>query len=296
MNVFVTGATGFIGSAVVRELLTNGHQVLGLARSDVAADSLKAIGASVHRGTLEHLDSLRSGAAATDGVIHTAFIHNFAEYARAADIDRLAIETLGEVLAGSDRPLVVSTGLAGLGRDRALTEDDGKDNPSSRGGRVSEEAALALASRGVRVSVVRLPPTVHGEGDRGFVPALISIARTKGQSAYPGDGSNRWSAVHRLDAARLYRLALETAAAGTRLHAIADEGIPLRDIASAIGRRLDIPVVGMPVERVREHFDWLAPFITLNCPASSAITQQRFGWHPVQPTLLNDLDQDFYFS
>ncbi len=296
MRVFVTGASGFIGSAVVRELIEAGHQVLGLVRSDAAATSLAALGADVHRGSLDDLDSLRSGAAASDGVIHTAFIHDFSDYARAAEADRRAIETLGAALAGAGRPLVVTDGLAGLAPSRLATEEDTRDTASAGVARFSEIAALPLASRGVRTSVMRLPASVHGEGDHGFVPVLIDIARTKGVSAYPGDGSNRWSAVHRLDAAHLFRLALESAPAGSRLHGVADEGIPVRDIAEVIGHHLNVPVVSVPVEKAGEHFGWLGSFFSMDFAASSALTQQRFDWHPTQLGLLADLDHDYYYK
>ena len=298
MRVFVTGATGFIGSAVVRELAGAGHQVVGLARSDQAAATLAAAGAAVHRGSLEDLDSLRSGAAGADGVIHTAYIHDFTETndaAAYARVDGRAIEAIGEVLAGSDRPLVVAAGLPVPAPGRVTTEEDAApDNPAYP--RVSEQVALSLAGRGVRVSAVRLPPTVHGQGDHGFVPALIGIARTKGLSAHVGEGANRWAAVHRLDSARLFRLALQAAPAGTRLNAIGDEGVPFRDIAQAIGRRLNLPVTAISREEADGHFGLFALFTSLDVPASSALTQERFGWHPAHPGLIPDLDEGHYFT
>lgn len=292
MKVFVTGASGFVGSAVVRELIGAGHQVLGLARSDNAAAALTAAGADVHRGTLDDLDSLRSGAAAADGVIHTAYNHDFSNRSGAAALDRGAIDAIGETLTGSDRPFIVTAGIAGLAVGRLATEED----PAPASDRPSEAAALALAARGVRASVMRLPPSVHGEGDHGFVPYLISIAREKGISAYPGDGANRWASVHRVDAARLYRLALESAPEGTRLHAIADEGVTTRAIAEVIGRHLNIPVVSLPADEVNKHFGWIGAFFGLDIPASGAQTQQRFNWHPSELSLLADLDHDYYFK
>ena len=292
MRVFVTGASGFIGSAVVSELIDAGHQVVGLARSDSSAQAVESAGARAHRGDLENLESLRAGAADADGVIHLAFNHDFTDYTGAAETDRRAIETLGEVLARSDRPFVVTSGLAGFALGRTMTEDDAADPDSPR---ASEQAALAFTSRGVRVAVLRLPPSVHGEGDHGFVPRLIDIAREKGVSAYPGDGSNRWPAVHRFDAARLFRLALESAPAGARLHAVGDGGVPVREIAGAIGRHLTLPVTGIAPEKAFDHFGWLGGFFSLDVPASSTLTRELLGWQPTQQGLLEDLEQGHYF-
>ena len=298
MRVFVTGATGFIGSAVVRELLGAGHDVTGLARSDQAAASLAAAGAGVRRGSLTDLDSLRAGAAGADGVIHAGYIHDFSETgdpAAAARTDGRAIEALAETLTQTGKPLVVASGTALLAPGRAATEEDTMpgDTPHPR---VSEQVALRFAGRGVRVSAMRLPPSVHGQGDHGFVPALIGIARGKGLAAYVGDGSNRWAAVHRLDAARLFRLALESAPAGARLHAVGDQGVPFRDIAAVIGRHLNLPVTGISREEADAHFGGFALFASMDVPASSALTQERFGWHPVQPGLIADLDAGHYFD
>ncbi len=294
MRVFVTGATGFIGTAVVRELIDAGHQVLGLARSDAAAKSLIAAGADVQRGSLEDLESLRSGATAADGVIHTAFIHDFANYGPAAEADRRAIETLGDALAGSDRPLIVTSGTLLAQRQGPLATEEDAHNPNFP--RKSEDAALALAARGVRASVLRLPPSVHGKGDHGFVPQLISVAREKGVSAYVGDGLNRWPAVHRLDAANLYRLVLEKGSAETTYHGVADEGIPTREIAEAIGRGLNVPLVSKSREEATDHFGWIARFFGIDGPASSALTRDRLGWRPVQPGLVADLNAEHYFE
>jgi nucleoside-diphosphate-sugar epimerase len=298
MRVFVTGATGFVGSVVVRELLGAGHQVLGLARSDASAAALAAAGAEAHRGSLDDLESLRAGAAAADGVIHLAFNHDdFARFAASAQQDRRAIETLGEALAGSGRPLVITSGTAGAAPGRVADEDMTPDPAAITSPRFgTETVALAFAGRGVRVSIVRLPPSVHGEHDRGFVPLLIAAARTKGVSAYPGDGAQRWPAVHRLDAARLFRLALESAPAGTRLHAIGDEGVPVREIAEVIGRHLDLPVTSIAPEAAHDHFGFVGAVLALDIPASADRTRKEFDWYPGQPGLLADLETGHYFA
>lgn len=295
MRVFVTGATGFIGSAVVRELIDAGHRVVGLARSDRAAASLTAAGAEAHRGDLANLDGLRDGATAADGVVHLAFTNlsaTFTDYAAACQADVRAISALGEGLIGTDRPFVVTSvtslfapGLVGV-EDTPVSAAHPRTAP--------EETALSFAAAGVRVSTVRLPPSVHGPGDKGFVPGLIGIARAKGVSAYVSEGANRWPAVHRLDAARLYRLALEQAPAGARLHAVADEGVRFRDIAEAIGRLLDVPVKSIPLREAEGHFAWLARFASLDNPVSSALTRRRLGWRPVHPGLLADLEEGHY--
>ncbi|HET7105307.1 MAG TPA: SDR family oxidoreductase [Candidatus Acidoferrum sp.] len=294
MRVFVTGATGFVGSAVVQELIQAGHQVLALARSEGSAASIAAMGAEVHRGSLEDHESLRSGAAAADGVIHMAFIHDFNNYAPAAEKDARAIETLGAGLAGSNRPLVVTSGTLLIQRQGPLATEEDAAIPSFP--RKSEQATVALAARGVRACLLRLPPSVHGDGDHGFVPALIKLAREKGESAYVGDGLNRWPAVHRLDAARLYRLVVEKGSAGASYHAIGDEGIPFRDIAGVIGRRLGVPVVSKSSEQATDHFGWLGHFVGMDSPASSKLTEERLGWRPERPGIIADLERGSYFE
>lgn len=297
MRVFVTGATGFIGSAVVQEFIGAGHDVLGLARSDVAAATLVSAGAQVHRGSLDDVESLRRGAAGCDAVVHTAFIHDFANYLAAAATDMRAIEVLGETLVGSGKPLVVTSGTALIAPGRVVTEEDQPDPAlTATWPRKSEETALALIARGVSASVLRLPPSVHGEGDHGFIPRLIDIAREKGVSAYVGSGLNRWAAVHRLDAARLFRLATEKNSAGARYHGVADEGVPFRAIADVIGRHLDLPVESKSKDEAADHFGFLGLFAAMDIPASSQRTQQQLGWHPAQAGLLPDLDSDHYFA
>lgn len=293
MRIFVTGATGFVGTAIVRELISTGHQVLGLSRSDAGAEALVAAGAEVHRGSLEDLDSLRSGAQAGDAVIHAAFNHDFSRFAENCAEDRRAIEAMGEVLEGSPRQMLVTSGLALLAPGRLATE---QDMPSPDFPRQSELAAAAAAARGVRISSVRLAPSTHGAGDHGFIPILIGIAREKGMAAYVGDGLNRWPGVHRLDAARLYRLALERGVESGPYHAVADEGVAFKDIAAVIGRRLGVPIVSLSPEQAAEHFGWFATFAGMDIPTSSARTRAALGWMPEQIDLLADIDQPGYFA
>ena len=317
MRVFVTGATGFIGSAVVKELIAGGHTVIGLARSDAAAKALTAAGAEPHRGTIDDPASLRQGAAKADGVIHLAYVHDLAHVSLSGrlkiflgglptkiperfgavinETENRAIDALGSALAGSDRPLIVTAGIAFVSPGQVATEDT-KAPPAAAMPRGSEQTALALGSRGVRVSVVRLPLSVHGEGDHGFVPTLIGIARKKGTSATVDGGRNRWSAVHRLDAARLFRLVLEKGAEGAVYHGVAEEGVPFRGIAAVIGRRLGLPVVDKARREASKQFSWFSMFAGVDAPATSAQTRAELGWAPTQPGLLADIDQPGYFK
>ncbi len=321
MRVFVTGATGFIGSAVVKDLLGAGHQVIGLTRSDAGEKQLITAGAQPHRGSLEDPASLRTGAEKADGVIHLAFMHAFGDAKLSSRLgvlargltgggvissfmkvmmgaDAAAIDAMGSVLAGSGKPFVITVGTMGMKPGQLALESDSADPASVGAARSvpSEKAALALAARGVRTSVLRLPPSVHGDGDEGFIPRLIDIARKKGESAYIDDGANRWPAVHRLDAARLYRLALENAPAGSRYHAIADEGVTFREVAEVIGKRLNVPVVSKSAKAAAGQFSFLAPFVATDNPASGQWTQKQLDWHPTQASLISDIDRPVYFQ
>jgi nucleoside-diphosphate-sugar epimerase len=290
MRVFVTGATGFIGSALIPELINAGHKVLGLSRSEAGAKSIAAAGAEVHRGSVEDLDSLKSGAAKSDGVIHLAFNHDFSKFKENSEKDRHAIEALGSALVGSDRLLIVTSGTLLVAPGRLATEEDAPAATSASIPRLAtDEAADAVAARGVRVSMVRLPQ-VHDQNKQGLITYMITLAQEKGVSAFVGDGKNRWSASHVSDTARLYRLALEKGAAG-RYHAVAEEGVPVRDIAEVIGRRLKLPVVSKTPAQAAEHFGWLGIFAGLDGPASSALTRERLGWRPVGPGLIADLER-----
>ncbi len=296
MRVFVTGATGFIGAAIVRELLGAGHEVVGLARTAGRAADLARAGAGAHPGNLSDPGSLASGARACDGVIHTAFGHDFSKYREAGETDRRAVEVIGQALEGSGKPFVITSGTTIVAPGQMATEDQAARPDSPSGVRAPSEHALAAASaRGVRGIALRLPPSVHGEGDHGFVPALIAVARQTGVSAYVGDGENRWPAVHRLDAARLFRLALEQGPAGA-LHGAAEEGVPMRDIAAVIGVGLGIPVRSISADAAGSHFDWMAMFVGIDNPTSSAITREAVGWRPREARLLADMGASGYFA
>ncbi|MFJ1744889.1 SDR family oxidoreductase [Streptomyces sp. NPDC088116] len=307
MRVFITGASGWIGSALVPELIGAGHQVVGLARSDASAAALIEAGAEVRRGSLDDLDTLRGAAAESDGVIHLAFKHDIAfsgGFEEAADADRRAIDAFGETLAGSGRPFLIASGTLGLAPGQLATERDGQASgqvgahatggPAKR--LANAQVTAALAERGVRSAVVRLPPTVHGDGDHGFLATVVAIAREKGVSGYIGDGANRWPAVHRSDAAHLFRLALESAPAGSTLHATADEGVPIRTVAEVIGRHLGLPVASLAPDEAAGHFTWLAAFLAMDSPVSSAYTRELLGWQPTRPGLIDDLEEGHYFA
>ena len=306
MRIFVTGTSGWIGSAVVPELINSGHHVVGLARSDGSAQVLAEAGVEVQRGSLDDLELLHEVASASDGVIHLAFKHELAfggDFMGAATADRQAVETFADALAGTDRPFVLASGLLGISPGAVVTERDGHVAPdASRVGEgpytrwATAEYVLSLASKGIRSSIVRLAPTNHGDGDNGFMATLVAIARETGVAGYVGDGSNRWPAVHRLDSAKLFALALSGAPAGSTLHAAADEGVPIREVAAVIGRHLNVPVRSIAPEDVAGHFTWLSHFIGMDSPASSAITRELLGWQPVQVGLLADLDEGHYFS
>lgn len=293
MRIFITGAAGFIGTATTRELIANGHTVVGLARSDANAQALKELGATVHRGSLEDLDSLREGARQADGTIHLAFIHDFSRFAENGQIDKRAIDAMGEALEGTGKPFIVTSGTLLVAPGRTATEEDAVVPGFPR---VSETAGLAFAARGVRAMAVRLPQVHGGDGKCGLVNWLLDIAREKGVSAYIGDGANRWSAAHRLDVARLYRLALENGLAGTSYHAVADEGVTARDIAEIVGRQLDLPVVSIAPQQAQAHFGVMAMFAGMDGPASSALTQAWLGWKPTQIGMIADISRPGYFS
>jgi nucleoside-diphosphate-sugar epimerase len=295
MRVFVTGASGWIGSATVDELLAAGHEVTGLARSDASAAALQAKGARVRRGDLDDLESIRAGAQAAEAVIHLANKHDWSNPAASAAAERAAVQTIGEALTGTGRPFLLASGVAGLTPGRLATEDDaspfhGPDSP--RGG--SENLALEFTGRGVHTVSLRFAPTVHGVGDHGFIATIAAVAREKGVSGYPADGTNRWAAVHRSDAARLVALGLAKAPAGSRLHAVAEQGIPTRDIAQAIGRAFSLPVTSIAPDDVQGHFGWIGTFFSMNLAATSTVTQELLGWEPTGPTLLEDLDAGAY--
>lgn len=291
MKVFVTGASGFIGSAVVQELIQAGHEIIGLARSEASATAIRQAGAEVLLGGLEDLEVLKLGATQADGVIHTAFIHNFNEYAKAAEVDKAAIKAMGEALAGTNKPFVVTAGILGLPLIDGVVTEESRSAGAPRG---SEATAMELAAKGVNASVIRLPPSVHDKGDQGFIPFIIHLARTRGVSAYPGDGSNHWPAVHRLDAAKLFRLALEKGEKGALYNAVGDSGIPVKTIAELIGEKSNLPVAGVSGEDVAKHFEWMSRFIGFDSPSTAVKTQELLAWKPAQKGLLEDVAENYF--
>lgn len=291
MKVFITGASGFIGSAVVKELISAGHQVIGLARTEASAKSISNSGAEVIMGSLENLDALRQGALQADGIIHTAFIHDFTQYAKANDTDKAAINAMGEALIGTNKPIVVTAGILGLPNTNGIITED---NAAQNSPRSSEITAMTLAAKGVNISVVRLPPSVHDKGDKGFVPFIIQQARKNNLSAYPAEGNNRWPAVHRLDVAKVFVLALEKAAKGALYNAIGDTGIELKRIAELIGEKLNLPVVSLSGEENMKHFEWMSGFIGFDSPATSFNTKEQLGWKPTHIGLLEDMQQNYF--
>lgn len=295
MRVFVTGASGWIGSAVVDDLLTSGHEVTGLARSDASAAAIEAKGAHVRRGDLDDLDSVRAGAEQAEAVVHLANKHDFSDPVGTNAAERAAVQTIGDALAGTGRAFLVASGLAALAKDRPATEADPSPahGPGSfRGG--SENLTLEFADRGVRSAALRFAPTVHGTGDHGFISVIAAVAREKGVSGYPGDGTNRWAAVHRADAARMVTLGVEKAPAASRLHAVTEEGVPTREIAEAIGRAFDLPVAAIDPDDVQDHFGWIGTFYAMDLSATSTTTRELLGWNTSGPTLIEDLDAGAY--
>ena len=297
MRVFVTGASGFVGSAIVQELLKAGHEVLGLARTDSAAERLIKAGAAVHRGDLEDLESLKAGAAQADAVIHTAFNHDFTKFKANCESDRQVITSLGETLSGTNRPLVITSGIGLMnGAGKLIDENDVPPSSDIMARAASEEAARAVSQLGVNTYIVRLPPTTHGEGDHGFIPMVINMDKEKGESAYIGAGRNRWPAANRFDAATLYRLIIEQQPEQKVFHAVAEEGVPFIDIATAIGKGLSLPVVSKDEAGAGAHFGWFQHFASFDCPATSELTRKTLGWEPKHPGLLEDLVAGKYFS
>lgn len=295
MRVFVTGASGFVGSAIVKELIHAGHQVLGLVRTDSAAEALIKAGAEVHHGNLDDLESIKNGAAHCDAVIHTAFNHDFTRFKENCEHDRKVIQALGAAFAGSNRPLIITSGIGVLRQTSTATENDTPPGSDVVPRAATEEAANIVAAQGVNTYIVRLPPTVHGPGDHGFIPILIGLAKEKQQSVFVGEGQNRWPAVHRLDAAVLYRLIAEKQPSQKVFHAIAEEGIPFKQIANAIGQGLQLPVAGKDEQDAEAHFGWFKHFASIDCPATSEQTRKTTGWQPKHPGLFDDLIPGVYF-